>query len=131
MIESDAVNFCRSTFMPRWLQRYCVHDPEQGPSPCPQPHGAEWVRDHKIRRIKGKMLEKYSDPSSIFNDMDADGGGSLDRKELATGLFSLGIWLHPKELECLLGILDKDGGGDIDADEFKTFWTTYNFSESS
>ena len=63
--------------------------------------------------------------------MDADGGGSLDRKELATGLFSLGIWLHPKELECLLGILDKDGGGDIDADEFKTFWTTYNFSESS
>jgi hypothetical protein len=23
------------------------------------------------------------------------------------GLFGLGIWLHPKELQCLLDILDK------------------------
>jgi hypothetical protein len=25
------------------------------------------------------------------------------------GLFGLGIWLHPKELQCLLDILDKVG----------------------
>ena len=83
------------------------------------------------------MLEKYSDPKKMFKAMDRDGGGSLgtffppskalfmeqlllmpgahktnavariDRKELAMGLFALEIWLHPKELQCLLDILDE------------------------
>jgi Ca2+-binding EF-hand superfamily protein len=56
-----------------------------------------------------------------------DGGGSLDRKELAMGLFSLGIWLHPAELAALLEDLDSDGGGNIDQEEFEKFWDTYNF----
>jgi len=90
-----------------------------------------------MRRIKSKMTEKFTDPKKMFNAMDKDGGGSLgifpphinrkkrclwcasrqhaaahngpdaDRKELAMGLFGLGIWLHPKELQCLLDILDK------------------------
>jgi hypothetical protein len=93
---------------------------------------------HKMRRIKSKMTEKFTDPKKMFNAMDKDGGGSLginfppdnnrkndafgarqhaaahngadaDRKELAMGLFGLGIWLHPKELQCLLDILDKVG----------------------
>lgn len=56
-----------------------------------------------------------------------DGGGSLDRKELAMGLFSLGIWLHPAETAALLDALDEDGGGEIDLDEFSNWWDTCTF----
>ena len=34
---------------------------------------------HKMRRIKGKMLEKFSDPKKMFYAMDKDGGGSLGK----------------------------------------------------
>ncbi len=33
-----------------------------------------------------------------------DGGGQLSRKELATGLFAIGIWLHPNETQALLEV---------------------------
>lgn len=36
-----------------------------------------------------------------------DGGGEVERKELAAGLFRLGIWLHPKELMSLFSVLDE------------------------
>lgn len=38
------------------------------------------------------------------------------------GLFRLGIWLHPKELNSLFNVLDSDGGGQIDVGEFQAFW---------
>jgi calmodulin len=85
------------------------------------------VRPYKIRRIKMKMAEKFSDPRKMFDAMDRDGGGSLDRKELAMGLFALGVWLAPTELQALLATLDQDGGGDIDPEEFQSFWDSYSF----
>ncbi len=33
-----------------------------------------------------------------------DGGGQLSRKELATGLFAIGIWLHPDETQALVEV---------------------------
>ena len=74
-----------------------------------------------------KMLDKFADPRNMFDAMDKDGGGSLDRKELATGLFALGVWLAPTELQSLLETLDEDGGGDIDYGEFESFWGKYSF----
>lgn len=50
------------------------------------------------------------------------GGGSLDRKEMAVGLFRLGVWLQPSELAALMEALDEDGGGEIDLAEFSTWW---------
>jgi len=52
------------------------------------------------------------------------GGGSLDRKEMAVGLFRLGVWLQPTELAALMEVLDEDGGGEIDLAEFSTWWNS-------
>ncbi len=38
------------------------------------------------------------------------------------GLFRLGVWLHPTEMQALVEALDEDGGGSIDLDEFQLFW---------
>ena len=88
-----------STFTPRWLQQYCEKNPEYGPVPCSQPRETAWARPYKLRRIKAKMRDKFADPHKMFKAMDRDGGGSLDRKELAMGLFALGVWLAPTELQ--------------------------------
>jgi Ca2+-binding EF-hand superfamily protein len=54
--------------------------------------------------------------------MDRDGGGTMDRKELAVALLQLGVWLHPKEIAILMDALDGDGSGEIDEEEFIVFW---------
>jgi len=38
------------------------------------------------------------------------------------GLFRLGIWLQPPELNALMEKLDEDGGGEIDLDEFVAWY---------
>jgi hypothetical protein len=39
------------------------------------------------------------------NEQDRDGGGTLDRTEVAVGLFKMGIWLSPPEVRLLNPIL--------------------------
>ncbi len=116
-----------STFTAIWLRPFCEQKPQAGPVPCCQPRDGTWARQYKMRRIKMKMMDKFPDPKSMFDAIDRDGGGSLDRKELAMGLFALGIWLAPTELQSLLETLDQDGGGDIDLAEFQSFWDRYSF----
>ena len=116
-----------STFAPNWLAQHRKKDPAAGPAPCPQPAGDGWVMQHKLRRVKQLMLEHAGDADTMFGLLDADGGGSLDRLEVATGLYRLGVWLRPKELQALLDTLDSDGGGDIDTAEFSAYWNSYNF----
>ncbi len=74
------------------------------------------------------MMDKCNDPKKMFDSIDRDCGGSIDRKELAAGLFALGVWLAPSELHSLFETLDKDGGGDIDFEEFQSFWENFTFS---
>ena len=76
-----------------------------------------------------------------------DGGGSLNRTEIAVGLFKMGIWLSPPEvggqnfvrnhlksamltkaclqLGAMMGVLDEDGGGDVDYEEWNRFWNMH------
>ena len=116
-----------SAFAPRWLAPFRKADPAVGPAPCPQPAGDGWVLQHKLRRVKQLMMEHSGDAEAMFRLLDTDGGGSLDRLECSTGLYRLGVWLRPKELQALLDNLDTDGGGDIDIAEFIAYWDTYNF----
>ena len=44
-----------------------------------------------------------------------------------SGLFKLGVWLHPLESQALMDALDEDGGGEIEEDELVSFWTNYLF----
>ena len=47
------------------------------------------------------------------------------RKEIARGLFEMGIWLHPDETKAMFEAIDEDDGGTIDIDEFIAFWEGY------
>ena len=67
--------------------------------------GTEWTVEAKYSRIKRKLEEKFpSGPEEAFNALDDDGGGSLSRGELATGLRAVGLWLHPNEMSALLEV---------------------------
>lgn len=90
-----------------------------------QPVGTEWVEAAKSREIKRKMQEIFPTPQAGFKMLDRDGGGSVDRKEMAVGLFKLGVWLHPSELRTLFSLVDKDNGGDVDEAEFVEFWDSH------
>ena len=49
----------------------------------------------------------------------------LHRKEIARGLFEMGIWLHPDETKAMFEVIDEDDGGTVDIDEFTAFWEGY------
>ena len=82
----------------------------------------QWVSPAKKLKIKEKLQEKFSTAQDCFSDLDCDGGGSLDRTEIAKGLRGVGIWLHPSELFALLEFLDEDGSGSVEIDEMESFW---------
>ena len=86
-------------------------------------HGVSWVQNNRIKLIKLRLRDKFpSGPKKAFRSMDRDGGGTMDRGEFAVALLDVGCWLHPKDIELLMGLLDADGSGEIDEDEFTAFW---------
>ena len=84
----------------------------------------QWVSPAKKLKIKEKLQEKFSTAQDCFSELDCDGGGSLDRTEIAKGLRGVGIWLHPSELFALLEFLDEDGSGSVELDEMESFWNS-------
>jgi hypothetical protein len=52
------------------------------------------------------MKAKAKTAEEMFKLLDSDGNGTLDSKEMAMGLFRLGVWLHPKELRALIDVLN-------------------------
>jgi len=51
------------------------------------------------------IQSKYVHIYACINEQDRDGGGTLDRTEVAVGLFKMGIWLSPPEVRLLNPIL--------------------------
>jgi hypothetical protein len=80
------------------------------------------VQKNRLKIIKDKLRDKFPDGRTAFRSMDRDGGGTMDRKELAVAVLQVGVWLHPKETELLMNALDQDGSGEIEEDEFVAFW---------
>ena len=60
-------------------------------------------------------LEKYR---KTFDDMDEDGGGSLDTQELGVLLKTIGLEMTKDEVIDMAKQVDEDGSGDMDFDEF-------------
>ena len=58
----------------------------------PQPAGDAWLMQARMRRIKAKMLTVAHSAADMFLLLDTDGSGELSGKEMAGGLFRLGIW---------------------------------------
>ena len=58
----------------------------------------------------------------LFDEMDADGGGSLDMDEIRQLSISLGNRLTQSQLDAAMAEMDEDGGGAVDFHEFYAWW---------
>merc|ERR1712228_1029556 len=67
---------------------------------------------------------------SVFDEFDADKGGSIDESELRAALKKLGRNLNEHEANKIFREIDVDGNGEIDFDEFRVMVGQSWFMES-
>ena len=61
----------------------------------------------------------------LFDDIDADGSGSLDRDEILQLAMRLGKRLSATELDGAMKEMDTDGDEEVSFDEFRVWWERY------
>eukprot|EP00930_Biecheleria_cincta_P020739 TRINITY_DN15528_c0_g1_i2.p1 TRINITY_DN15528_c0_g1~~TRINITY_DN15528_c0_g1_i2.p1 ORF type:complete len:330 (-),score=73.52 TRINITY_DN15528_c0_g1_i2:299-1288(-) len=67
-----------------------------------------------VKQIQSRGLSELE----LFNTIDTDGSGTLERGELMVALRKLGVKLLSVELDGILRAIDVDGNGTIDYQEF-------------
>jgi NADH dehydrogenase FAD-containing subunit len=72
-----------------------------------------------------------NDIINLFNELDSDKNGKLDKQEIKIGLKKLGLINSNKNLEKILEISDKNNDGKLDKTEFVNFVLQQQFSYSS
>jgi hypothetical protein len=75
---------------------------------------------------------KMKDARTLFNELDADRSGSLDREEVAALFKSLG-WTSKqlkKDLDSALQQLDGNGDNEISFEEFNVWWSIHGGAQS-
>jgi len=93
------------------------------PRRTPQVRTPSGSRTGSVRRRNYYPVHKFSekelkDLRTCFEDADADGSGSIDKREMKKMLKKLGCYTTDKEFECLFREVDADGSGEIEFDEF-------------
>jgi len=85
----------------------------------------EMMKNMEINKRVRQIQEKYEVPDEVlvlyrevFRLFDLDGGGSVEKDELASGLHVIGLRQTPEELDSIFGQVDVDGSGEIDFSEF-------------
>jgi septal ring factor EnvC (AmiA/AmiB activator) len=58
----------------------------------------------------------------LFDEIDADGGGTLDKQEIKQLADKLGVAMTRRELDQAMAEMDADGSGEVDFDEFAEWW---------
>jgi len=66
------------------------------------------------------LTEKIDFFMGIFDDIDTDGGGEIDRSEMFQALENTGLNITEEGVMTLFAMIDEDGNGDIDKDEWRT-----------
>ncbi len=88
---------------------------------------AKWERSKKmILMRKSKAQRKYSEletkAKAVFDTIDIDGSGEIDKAEFGKLMVALGIGMSAKQLNEAWRWMDKDRGGGLDFDEFFRWW---------
>ena len=65
------------------------------------------------------LTEKIDFFMGIFDDIDTDGGGEIDRAEMFHALENTGLNITEEGVMTLFAMIDEDGNGDIDKDEWR------------
>ena len=84
--------------------------PTKSPSRSPSHLRTRSQQEQIIDRLASQ------DAASLFDAIDADGSGTIDKEELGLYLVSAGI--EQAEVDVLFKFLDADGSGDIDREEW-------------
>ena len=84
---------------------------------------------HRAQRSAKKA--KQSKLRQLFDSIDADGSGLLDKDELAVLAAKLGRTLGPAELDSAMTEMDTDQSGEVDFEEFEEWWTKSAAGERS
>jgi hypothetical protein len=88
---------------------------------------SELALDKKKTKIGMKMV---ADVARAFKEIDADGSGTLDIKEVGNVVEKLmGQAMDPNKLEEVLYKLDKDGNGEVSRQEFEDWWLSGDESD--
>ena len=58
----------------------------------------------------------------LFNEIDTDGGGTLDVREIKALADKLGVAMTKRELDDAMLEMDEDGSGEVDFEEFAQWW---------
>ena len=84
--------------------------PTKSPSRSPSHLRTRSQQEQIIDRLASQ------DAASLFDAIDADGSGTIDKEEL--GLYLVGAGIEQAEVDVLFKFLDADGSGDIDREEW-------------
>jgi glycerol-3-phosphate dehydrogenase len=78
----------------------------------------------RIPNKAGSTLREaaYRDITDIFNAIDTDGSGFLDRVEVGEVAIILGFPLTAQELDQAFSQMDENNNGRVDLEEFETWW---------
>ena len=85
----------------------------------------------KAGRNPVALLRGGKTVDELFAELDADGGGTIERDELRTLLTQLGRPASNEELDRVMGIIDADRSGEIELNEFKTWWASETKTEET
>ena len=98
--------------------------------------GKAVLGDDDLNKLRGKIIGYHSDIiksfvatsdsavgnavlRTLFNIVDTDNSGYLDKEEVATALSYLGFsWLGPKQVDKIFARADENGDNEISIDEF-------------
>ena len=89
-------------------------------------------RRSRLQVLTNTLLERQQQALALFQRVDADGSGELDRAELSLMTRKVGGFeMSEAEIEAALEQMDADGSGTISAPEFVSWWALEGLATAS
>jgi len=82
-------------------------------------HGLAHEKITEMASNLDTVLESDAQLKDVFESIDLDRGGSIDRGEVELALAAAGRPCSAEQLDAMMRAADADGGGDVDVSEFK------------
>ena len=76
----------------------------------------------KLKAVLAPTKQSYESLHEMFDAIDIDGNGSVDKEEFAQLIRDIGITMTEEELNETFSAVDTDGNMDIDFEEFQAFY---------
>ena len=95
-------------------------------------HAVQWARrDRHLMKSTSMRIKTDKDLLELWNEIDADGSGSLDMQEVQRLSHRLHMPLTHSELRDAMKQMDADGSGEVDFEEFQAWFEASKASGSN